>query len=96
MSKLKVFGATIEGQYYAVFAASSKKKAAEAFGMSAYEMQRSINVTGNAGDIARAMSKPGQLFVRVLDGRPHKWHKTMKAVRDEKYAAALSRGDYER
>lgn len=56
-------------QAHAVVAAPSKKAAAEAFEVSMYELNRSGGETGNDEDIAVALSEPGTVFYRPMNGR---------------------------
>lgn len=56
-------------QAHAVVAAPSKKAAAEAFDVSMYELNRSGGETGNDEDIAVALSEPGTVFYRPMNGR---------------------------
>jgi hypothetical protein len=68
-------------------AAKTKKEAAAAFDMSVYQLNQWSSVTGNAEEVEMATSKPGQLFVREMDSRPHYWHATLKAATDARYLA---------
>lgn len=50
-------------QCAAVVAASSKKAAAKAFGMSVYTLTQYGSITGNEEEIKLAMMEPGEVFI---------------------------------
>jgi hypothetical protein len=85
---MKVWGMHIQartpvhghGQRRVIVAAKTKTAAARAFGESAYSFNLYGGETGNANEIAIAMSEPGSVF--VFDGdvsggyrSPEGWHR---------------------
>jgi hypothetical protein len=62
--ELVVWGGNLDGRNRAIVAAPTKKAAAEAIGVSLYEFNRFYGRTGNAEDIAQALSAPGTVFKR--------------------------------
>jgi hypothetical protein len=63
--ELKVYGMKLykSGERYrAVVATTSKTKAIQLFGVSAYEAKQQMCVTGNSLEIAAAMSEPNTVF----------------------------------
>lgn len=65
---LKVWGGLVHmgisrGQCRTVVAATSQAKAAEALGITVSELRGWWSVSGNVGDLAAALSSPGQVFM---------------------------------
>jgi hypothetical protein len=54
-------------QCRAIVAATTKKEAAEKFGISMHEANGFMSETGNDEEIALAMSKPGQVFAKPIN-----------------------------
>lgn len=75
--KLKVYGIltshNIPGIGYrqcrTIVAATSKKAAAEAMGMTDYEFNRYGSVTGNEYELELALGSPGTVFVETIPWR---------------------------
>lgn len=72
MAKLKVYGGITygaEGQFRTVVAATSKSKAASILNITIYQMNSWWMETFNKYEVEAAMSEPGAIFSKPLDGR---------------------------
>jgi hypothetical protein len=65
--KLKVYCMNADGKHYKLVAVTTKKAAIEAFGCSAYSFSEFGHETWNDEDVAAAMSKPGTVFMRLIN-----------------------------
>lgn len=62
--RLKVYGGSYFGKSRAIIAAHNAQEVADALGnTSAYYVRGYWSVTGNAGEIAAAMAKPGVMLI---------------------------------
>lgn len=71
MASLKVFGGVVHrhgGQYRAVVAVSSQRKAAQALGVSLKYLQKWCSITHNEKELEIALANPGQVFMRKFNG----------------------------
>ena len=64
MRRLKVLHCNYDGMHHLLMAASSWKAFAKETGMSLYRARAYGHETGNADDIATALSAPGTVFVQ--------------------------------
>jgi len=72
VAKLKVYGGITygaEGQFRTVVAATSKSKAASILNITIYQMNSWWTETFNKYEVEAAMSEPGAIFSKPLDGR---------------------------
>lgn len=78
---LKVYGAHAVylsgavGQRRAIVAAQSKAAAARALGVSQYYAKSYVTETGNAEEIAQALTEPGVVFHHHIDDRSGGWER---------------------